>query len=197
MFEEALAYYHMGNPAAALPLLEKCNQIVPDDHATGEYLDRCHKALRAKPKKSAGSQIEVEWCGDYSVGIEIIDRQNRRMLELINELAHAVEATDTDTGGGAGPAPIMAEMARLLASHLSTEENIMRRYTYPFRTEHQFQHQAFVNAFEALRSEIAARRISTTLLLFRIQLMLVDWNINHITKYDVHLGIFLLRAGLR
>ena len=72
----------------------------------------------------------------------------------------------------------------------------MRRYAYPFLAEHHQQHQAFSNAFEELRADIELRR-STIRLLFRIQLLLVDWYINHMTKSDVHLGNFLLRAGLR
>ncbi|MEN9357196.1 MAG: hypothetical protein RL695_1367, partial [Pseudomonadota bacterium] len=33
-------------------------------------------------------------------------------------------------------------------------------------------------------------------LLFRIRMMLADWQINHTTKSDLHLGHFLQRAGV-
>lgn len=195
VFEEALAFYHLGNPAAALPLLEKCLAVAPDDRAAEGYLEICHAAIRAGSSSNPLPKVEVEWRSDYSSGTEVIDRQHARAIELIGALGQAVAAADTRSG--ASPISIVAELAELLTMHFNAEENLMRRYSYPFLAEHQHQHQTFFNAFEGLRAEIEVRGISTIRLLFRIQLLLVDWYINHITKSDVHLGNFLLRAGLR
>ena len=93
--------------------------------------------------------------------------------------------------------PVAGEFAEQLTAHFNAEVNLMRRYNYPFLAEHQQQHHAFLTAFDKLRAEIEVPNISTIRLLLRIQLFLVDWYINHITKSDVHLGNFLTRAGLR
>ncbi|HEY6896532.1 MAG TPA: hypothetical protein VI279_04665, partial [Rhodocyclaceae bacterium] len=76
------------------------------------------------------------------------------------------------------------------------EENLMRRYSYPFSEEHLRQHQTFIKSLEEFRGEILSGERDKLYLLFLIQLRLVDWQINHTTKSDYHLGHFLLRAGL-
>ena len=199
MFEEALAFHHLGNSAAALTLLEKCLEIAPDDLIAEGYLERCREAIRTGPDRNQTPGIDVGWRSEYSIGIEGLDRQHARLLDLIGDLGRAVSAADAgvDAGSSAKPKPIGAEFAEHLTAHFNAEENLMRRYNYPFLAEHQHQHQVFFSAFKKLCTEIEAPGISTIRLLFRIQLQLVDWYINHITKSDVHLGNFLLRAGLR
>ena len=195
VFEEALAFHHLGNSAAALPLLEKCLEIAPDDLIAEGYLERCREAIRAGSDKNQALGVEVGWRSEYSIGIDSLDRQHTRLLDLIDALARVIAAADA--GSGAKPETIATEFAEHLTAHFNAEENLMRRYNYPFLAEHQQQHQVFFNAFEGLWAEIEVPSISKIRLLFRIQLQLVDWYINHITKSDVHLGNFLLRAGLR
>lgn len=199
MFEEALAFFHMGNSAAALPLLEKCLEVAPDDRIVEGYVERCREAIRSEADKNRTPGIDVEWRNDYSVGIDSMDRQHTRLLDLIGDLSRAVYVADAgiEARSGANPDPIATELAEHLTAHFNAEENLMRRYKYPFLADHQQQHKVFFNAFEGLRAEIMVSNVSPIRLLFRIQLVLVDWYINHITKSDVHLGNFLLRAGLR
>ena len=73
----------------------------------------------------------------------------------------------------------------------------MQRHAYPFTQEHAAQHATFRRLFAEMRRQIEATGEDPLYLLFHIQLLLVDWKINHIAKSDTHLGNFLMRAGVR
>lgn len=190
-FEEALAYFHMGHPEMARPLLEDCLKVAPDDKATRNYLDRCLEAERSGMLELAGESVrEIGWRDEYSVLIGEIDAQHKEMLTRISELSDQV-----GRGNGAA-ADTLDQLTVFIRHHFDTEENLMGRYNYPFREEHVRQHQIFLRYLNELGEELHTAACNRIYLLFRIQLLLVDWQINHTTKSDLHLGHFLLRAGL-
>jgi len=191
IFEEALAYYHMGHPEKAVPLLETCLRTAPDDRAVRGYLDRCTQAGDAGYLDHAGdAAMETGWREEYSVGIREIDAEHREMLARVAELArHVGHASDALE-------PALNDVADFVSAHFATEENLMRRYSYPFMDEHHRQHARFFQCFADLRAEILSGGRDRLQLLFRLQTMLVDWQINHTTSSDRHLGHFLTRAGL-
>lgn len=190
-FEEALAYFHMGHPERALPLLEECVHVAPDDKAAQLYLERCQNAGRTGILECTGESVtEVRWRDEYSVSIGEFDAQHKELLSRIGELLQQV-------GQGDDQVPVTLDaLGEFIGQHFATEENLMGRYDYPFRGEHTRQHQTFLRSLEQLKSEVLDPSRDRLYLLFRIQLLLVDWQINHTTKSDLHLGHFLLRAGL-
>lgn len=191
IFEEALAFYHMGRPDLARPMVEECLKIAPDDKAARIYLDRC--GTTPVLDEDPPSQIVLRnacWREEYSVLIGEIDAQHREMLSRVGQLATLIGRRSSSV------VESMAELEAFIESHFSTEENLMRRYAYPFSEEHHKQHRIFLASFADLKQEILAGERNPLYMLFRIQLLLVDWQINHTTKSDFHLGNFLLRAGV-
>lgn len=187
MFEEAVAFSHMGRADRARPLLEECLRNAPDDKTARSYLNRCADAGQGSVKSR---MPDTAWRDEYSVLIEEVDAQHKELLARVAALSEHVARGD-------GPiAEALQGFADFTLEHFSTEENLMRRYGYPFIHEHLRQHHAFLVAYEQLRAEILAAERDRLYLLFRIQLLLVDWQINHTTKNDFHLGNFLLRAGV-
>ena len=189
LFDEALACYHMGNISDAIPLLEQCLYVAPDDQPANVYLERCRASQRGGNTSFTLRKTEVDWSDAYLVGNGGIDQHHMEVLEQIGQLALA-------TGAGRDTATIAEKLAEHLQVHFRAEENLMRRYEYPFFEQHQRQHQAFTNSFEKLCSRINNQDGSTLRLLQDIQLYMADWYINHITKSDKHLGHFLQRAGI-
>ncbi|RTL57765.1 MAG: guanylate cyclase [Rhodocyclaceae bacterium] len=191
LFEEALAYFHMGHPEKARPLLEECLRVAPDDKAARSYLDRAVEAERSGLLEHAGESVrEIGWRDEYSVLIGEFDAQHREMLTRIGDLSEQVGRGDDRA------ASTLEALVVFIRQHFDTEENLMGRYNYPFRDEHVRQHQTFLQSLESFKREVAELGKDRLYLLFRIQLLLVDWQINHTTKSDLHLGHFLLRAGL-
>ncbi len=190
-FEEALAYFHMGHPERAQPLLEACMRAAPDDRAVRVYLDRCTEAGGSGHlEHAAETAMEVGWREEYANGIREIDAEHKEMLLRIAEMVKQVAQ------GGDNVEAAFDSVGVFIQGHFGTEENLMRRYAYPFMEEHLRQHATFFDSFNHLRGQILTRTRDPLVLLFRIQLMLVDWQINHITKSDRHVGHFLTRAGL-
>ncbi|SMB23430.1 Adenylate/guanylate cyclase [Sterolibacterium denitrificans] len=191
-FEEALACYHLGRADLAQPLLQECLRITPDDRAVRVYLERCKDFLRLGPgEHELPMEKEVDWRREYSIGIREIDTLHQEQLSCIARLERQVEAGDS--AAASASLDSFAEHNALLNSSV---ENLMQRYNYPFITDHLKQHAAFDRAFAELRREIEAGARNPLYLLFRIRLLLADWQINHTTKSDLHLGHFLQRAGV-
>jgi len=53
------------------------------------------------------------------------------------------------------------------------------------------QHRKYVTTFSGLKNEVVEDRLAKTYLMFRIQIFLIDWLVNHTMKEDMHFGRFL------
>lgn len=188
LFLDAVACYHIGALDKALPLLRQCIEAAPDDHAAYVYLERCRHAEAGEPY-AALPRIEQGWRKDAPLRIAGLDRDCESLLGQMAKLFEAVRAER-------GTAQAASSLSDQLATHFNAQENLMRRYDYPFATEHLRQHAALMASYEKLGHAIVARERSTMRLLMDIQVMLIDWYINHITKSDAHLGHYLQRAGV-
>ncbi len=190
-FEEALAFYHLGRTDLAQPLLQECLRIAPDDRPVRVYLERCKELERLGQQEAAEpSEMEIGWRNEYSIGIREIDTLHQELLSSIADLERLV------AHGGEGLAAVMDRMAEHVALLNSSEENLMQRYEYPFIKDHLKQHRAFDRFYSDLRREIESQERDRLYLVFRIRMILVDWQINHTIKSDLHLGHFLQRAGV-
>lgn len=188
LFLEAVACYHIGALDKALPLLRQCLEATPDDHAAYVYLERCRHAQQNEPY-AALPRIEQGWKDSYPMGDAGLDRDYSALLDSMAKLFHAVNCNRNADA-------VAASLADLLSEHFAAQENLMRRYDYPFAAEHQRQHAALMQSFAALRRAIERRERSTMRLLMDVQITLIDWYVNHITKSDTHLGHHLQRAGV-
>ena len=189
LFEEALACYLMGNAGDAIPLLEQCVQIAPDDLPARVYLDRCRMQQRSGELSFTLRKVEYEWFDYFATGSEGTDSHHQELMLQIGDLGHAVES-------GRDTRPFTASLTENFVQHFRDEENLMRRYDYPFSAKHQYQHGVFMTSFSTLAARLDDRVGSTVRRLLDIQLHVADRYVNHITKSDTHLGHFLQRAGV-
>ena len=83
----------------------------------------------------------VEWSEEFSVGIEAIDRDHRRLLELLNELHDAVE-----TGGGREIlGKVLDGLILYVSYHFAHEERLLLRVNYPGYERHRRKHLSFTD----------------------------------------------------
>ena len=191
-FEQALAYYHLGEIERALPLLQECLRIAPDDRAVRVYLERCKDFQRQGPSKNEVMLDQpLGWRDEYSIGIREIDTLHHELLDCLGRLEQCLLAEDT--AGAATELQCFVDHNRTLNGSV---ENLMRRYNYPFIRDHLKQHAAFDHAVTDVRQKIESGAHDALYLQFCIRLSLMDWQINHTTKSDLHLGHFLQRAGV-
>ncbi|MGE5483106.1 MAG: bacteriohemerythrin [Bacteroidota bacterium] len=131
----------------------------------------------------------VTWQQNYSVNVDMLDRQHQKLIDLINELHSAM-------AGGQGRAVlgnVLAGLGEYTRVHFATEENYMQKYGYPGYEQHQTQHQFFVNKLDQFRQDFAAGRFTVTQ---DVLSFLRDWLINHIKGSDKAYSRFFNEKGL-
>jgi hemerythrin-like metal-binding protein len=187
-FEDALAYYHMRDPHNALQLLEECLKVAPDDPVAKIYIDRC------MDRRSAGAQATLGepmgWKDEFLVGHDELDLQHKYLLSCMNQLIGAIQRNDGHEAHEAA-----ANLAWQADTLFRLEEDLMQRQDYPFLDDHMHEHRKFREYFTAFRDRIEAGSPDPTILLFRAQLLLLDWFANHTTRSDRHLGRYLAAAS--
>jgi hemerythrin-like metal-binding protein len=183
-FEEALAFYFVGDISRARSRLAKCLEDAPGDAPAALYLARCEEYLRNGHAEGVEeNELNQTWSEEYSSGVAEIDSQHRSLLSQINALATAVrEARIHDT------VPILSVIQRDAQQQFAAEALLMQESRYPFLPEHLHQHRRFQENLSRLSDEIGSEAENPVYMVFRIKLLLMDWIISHSIKTDRHLG---------
>jgi adenylate cyclase len=192
-FEEAIAYYHLKKIPQAMELLTHCVKIAPKDIPAHIYMARCDEYLANGQHLSTGElDTLMEWRSEFQTGIEEIDKSHRRLFDKINDFIETTRKNDHSK---------IFEVFTFLANHtqtyFKTEEELMRRYDYPFLESHLQEHKRFIENLMMLTVEAEAGTSDPHYLAFRVQLLLFDWFTGHLAKTDRHMGRHLLGAMQR
>ena len=132
----------------------------------------------------------VSWNEEMSVGVERIDSQHKKLLEVINDLHEAL-----GSGGGALVTDaLFQELSEYISEHFSNEECLMREHLYPELESHRRAHEGFTARVVELKDKAAAGsgNVSGEALSF-----LWEWLIQHDVLIDKKLGSFLNERGVR
>ncbi len=119
--------------------------------------------------------MPIKWGAELEIGVSVIDRQHKRIVEYINKLEHAQENLDRKEVG-----EVLDELVDYTLSHFAFEESLMEEASYPFIKPHKRVHALFT------------RRVSDYVQRFRmgeditIELLhtLTAWLVNHIKNDD-------------
>lgn len=114
------------------------------------------------------------WDASFSVGIEVIDNQHKRIIEYINELNTASRFNDMQKVH-----TILLHLADYTVSHFSFEESLMEQAKYPMLEPHKQVHQAFINRVGFFKERYENKEDVTKQLMAELQI----WLTNHI-KHD-------------
>ena len=188
-FEEALAHYHYRHIPEAMNALRQCLEKNPADRPACVYLERCERFLATGVHESTGElKSDLVWTEEYRIGVPEIDAQHQELFQRANRLMHAVSNADRQKD--------IAELLEFLSSyvilHFAAEEELMRTYDYPFFPTQKFQHEKLKEYFGKIKEDLlTAAEEDRFYTVFRFQLLIVDWLINHTIREDKHLGKFL------
>ena len=75
--------------------------------------------------------------------------------------------------------------------HFSAEEKYLAEHNYPFIERQKRQHKNFRRSFKLLKEEIDSGSMTKIYIMFRTQILLIDWIVNHVLKEDQHFGKFI------
>lgn len=118
-----------------------------------------------------------EWKDEYSVKIAPIDRQHRKIIELMDELFESIR----DGRGDLVIGEILGDLERYTDYHFGLEAGLFTKYGYSKSKEHLAEHSFFVEKIQTLKSELSsdAEGASIETLDF-----LKGWFRNHMLKID-------------
>jgi len=191
IFEEALAHYHFKDVVRAMEMLEKCLRQVPDDTVARVYHDRCKRFLKTGIHESSGEfDLAISWNKSLTVDHAKIDNQHRNLFARVRHFVNAVK----NSRDYSEIYEVISFLDDYITVHFDSEESLMAEKNYPFLQMQIDQHRRFSRYFNVLKKDISDNPDTNRIfLLFRIQLLIVDWLINHTSKLDRHFGKFLRR----
>jgi hemerythrin len=128
-------------------------------------------------------ESDYEWINDYSIGIEEIDIQHKRILLLIKKI-YILTGQSIDH---ARRVEMLEELIRYMRFHFSSEEILMGVYQYPKISEQKSQHWQLLADLENKYTEIKSNRGEVVQLLF----LMLNWFVDHDNKYDKEFGEFV------
>ncbi|MCX5810378.1 MAG: bacteriohemerythrin [Proteobacteria bacterium] len=192
LFEEALAYYHLKKVPEVIDLLSECLRQAPDDTVAQVYRDRCERFLATGIHESSGEvDLVIPWDESFAIGDPVIDAQHRGLFEHVNKFVEAIGNSEDYTQLHT----IIEFLDEYVARHFATEERCMAENNYPFLQFQIDQHRRFSRYFDAFKDEIKKDlNEHRVFLLFRAQILVIDWLVNHTSKLDRHFGKFLKMA---
>ena len=132
----------------------------------------------------------LTWQESLNTGIDIIDSQHQRIVEMINHL-HVAQKS----GSRAAITEVIDEMVDYTLSHFAFEEELMEEAGYPFCAAHKRVHEVFARRVSEMRMRFEAGED----VVGELQGMLSRWLFNHIRNDDKayadqvkqHLNVFV------
>lgn len=131
----------------------------------------------------------ISWKNEWSVGVDQLDMQHRKLLDMINRLiAEQKTLTDQET-----VAQLLTEMMDYAQEHFRAEEYLMAEYGYDRKELQEKQHQAFIDKTNSFCSatEIGPNILSNALLDY-----LSGWLVTHILEEDMKYKEFFSAKGV-
>ena len=189
-FEKAVIHYHLKEIPRAMELLTQCIEIAPKDLPARIYLARCESYLSSSRHLGTGElNNQLEWKNEFQIGIEQIDKAHKLLFDKTNEFISA-----SINGDSQAIREIFSHLAVHHMENISKEEDLIRKYNYPFLESHLQEHKRFIENYMALKEEVYAENCDLPFISFRTQLLMFDWFTGHIAKSDRHMGRHLANA---
>lgn len=131
----------------------------------------------------------INWRDEFSVGVEEMDTQHKKLLAMINRLIEEQHTlTDPKT-----IAELLTGMTDYAQEHFRAEEYLMAEYDYDRKTLQEKQHKEFI---EKTVSFLSATNIGPNILSNALLDYLGSWLVGHILTEDMQYKEFFRSKGL-
>lgn len=133
---------------------------------------------------------KIAWNNAYSVGVEKIDGQHKRLIDLVNDLSDASSTGKTKEV----IEKVLAGLVEYTQYHFGTEEELMGKHAYPDSLTHKKAHQDFV----AKAADLVAKQKSGNVTIgIEVMTFLQNWLVEHISVVDKKFGAYLNTKGVK
>ena len=120
----------------------------------------------------------LEWQDSYSVGVDKLDSDHKRLFEIINRVDAAEKA-------GKSVQWVLEELRSYTEYHFKAEEERMKAANYPEIEEHMRQHKAFVEWLETVERTYNLSPDAHFHIAESVNEYLRDWLTHHILLVDM------------
>ena len=128
----------------------------------------------------------VLWENKYATGIELIDAQHQKLVELTNQLYQSCIARDESVNAVFKDA--MGRMVDYVRFHFTAEQELLKRIGYPGHVEHKRQHDTLVKKIlEAAKEHDEGKKFVPN----NFVRTLKDWVFGHIAVSDRDYAAFV------
>jgi len=132
----------------------------------------------------------LEWDASFATGVSTFDQQHRKLFDMVNELADAMQQKKSKEAIGR----VLNGLAEYTVNHFADEERSFAQSRYPEEKEHKAMHKKLVDQVVELIGKFNA---GETLLTQDVINFLQDWLINHIKGTDKKYGPHLNKNGIK
>ncbi|PVV11285.1 MAG: hypothetical protein B6D77_07065 [gamma proteobacterium symbiont of Ctena orbiculata] len=130
----------------------------------------------------------LSWRDDWYLGIDEIDQQHLRLVELVNQTADLINAAGSGSAGNGGGMELVLQLQEETRQHFRDEEAFMRAHDYPHVTRHHREHALLQAELKDLIREIEEGKRG-----FDIETLtsLKYWLIDHVIESDLDIARYL------
>jgi len=116
------------------------------------------------------------WTADLDTGIDVIDKQHRRIVDYINQLHDARTSGHKQEDIG----KVIDELVDYTMSHFAFEESMQEEANYPFLKAHKKVHELFTKRVGSYQERFRLGEDVSE----ELNNLLVTWLFNHIKRDD-------------
>jgi hemerythrin len=128
----------------------------------------------------------IEWLPLYSVNIEEIDIQHKKLFDITN---HLMDIFENDSGD---LLPVLKYLIAYVIEHFHTERTVMIKANFPGFLMHNQEHQIFTEKMKEFLDDYQAGNKD---LAFDMISYLKNWINDHTTKVDMEYAKYLQKAS--
>jgi len=140
--------------------------------------------------KKARKTNEIVWKDTYSVGIDSLDNDHKKLIILLNQFTTAYDYAMSEEY----ERQALKDLIDYTQYHFAREEQLLEQFNYPDLVAHKAQHKemiAQVISFMDLYNKKGHDSLN------EISEYLVNWLINHINGTDKEYSALLIEKGVK
>ncbi len=130
----------------------------------------------------------LEWKESYSVGIDLLDEQQKKLIAIINDLHVTVNASRRDP---AYIKQLIVDLSTYVKETLVVEEKMMRESGFPGLEKHALEHRYFIKMIQELVEDYKKSVVS----LRNVLAFLNNWFMKHIVEKDKDFAYYYARIN--
>jgi hemerythrin len=130
-----------------------------------------------------------DWKAEYSVNVAMIDKQHKRLVELLNQLYDAMR----DGKGNEVVGKVLDELVDYTKKHLGDEERLLQSNGYPAFVGHKAEHVRITAQVLEYQKQYKDGNVGISV---KLGNFIKDWLIVHIQTVDKKYSSFLNGKGI-